>query len=251
MKSIKYVIPSLLTLTNLVLGIVAIIVVFRGQNEYMAAWFIFIAAFFDLTDGLVARLLDAKTEFGKQLDSLADMVSFGIAPSIILFQWLYIVLTKLSPQSTFSFNTADVGQIILLLGGLLFAVTAAIRLARFNTSQADRRGFIGLPSPAAGLIVATLWLMVDGAETEGGLSILLNIYFVYAVLLLLCILMISNIKMLSMKFKGIGIVENLFQYILIFVGIFLIVVFGRLGILFSLLAYIALSISLNFFPAKN
>lgn len=251
MKSIRYAIPSILTLVNLVLGIAAIIIVFRGSNEYMAAWLIFMAAFFDLLDGLAARLLNAKTDFGKELDSLADMVSFGIAPSIIFFQWLNIVLTRLSPESTFQFHSAGFFQVLLLLGALLFAVFAAIRLARFNSSQADQRGFIGLPSPAAALIVATLWLLLEGTESEGGLLVLLNIYFVYGVILVLCFLMISNIKMLSLKFKGADITANLFQYIILSVGLVLIIGFGREGILYSLLAYILFSFILNFFPSKN
>jgi CDP-diacylglycerol--serine O-phosphatidyltransferase len=251
MKSMKYAIPNLLTLCNLLVGATAIIIVFRGQNEYNAAWLIFVAALFDLLDGLAARLLKAGSEFGKQLDSLADMVSFGLAPSIILFHWLYIVLTKLSAQSTFQISTANLGQSIVLLGSLLFAVGAALRLARFNIKQTENTDFTGLPTPAAALIVASLWLIVGATESEGIRTVVLNVYFVIATILVLFILMISNVKMLSLKFKGLGFKKNLFRYIILITGLMLVLIFGIFGIFFSLMAYLIISLISNFVPAEN
>ena len=87
MKNVKLIVPNTLTLLNLLTGCIAIIIAFKGKNEYNAAWLILLASVFDFLDGLTARALDAKSEFGKQLDSLADIVSFGVAPSIILFNF--------------------------------------------------------------------------------------------------------------------------------------------------------------------
>ena len=240
MPKSKYILPNVLTLVNLFLGSLAIIVAFKGQNEYNAAWLIMLAAFFDLLDGWAARLLDAKSEFGKQLDSLADMVSFGVAPSILLFNWLYIALTKLSKLSTFEMSSAGLAQNALLLFSLIYVLAAAIRLARFNISGNTGRLFKGLPTPAAALIIAAFWLLIN---SESGLiqPVILNIYFVLAIILVIAILMLSNLRMLSLKFDGMSLSKNFFQYLIIFISVILILIFRIEGILFSLLVYLILS----------
>ncbi|MBA7544360.1 hypothetical protein ES705_36715 [subsurface metagenome] len=251
MKNIKIIFPNILTLLNLLSGCVAIIIVFKGENEYNAAWLILLAAFFDFLDGLVARLLNAKSEFGKQLDSLADMVSFGVAPSIILFNWLYLVLIDLSVSSTFELINANVAQSLILMCSLLFALAAAIRLARFNIAQNESKVFNGLPTPAAALIIVSLWLILGDTEIRAVKNLMLNIYFVFAVLLLLMVLMLSNIKMLSLKFKSVSLTKNIFQYILLIAGLLLIIQFGVTGILFSLVFYILLSLISNLIIKTN
>jgi CDP-diacylglycerol--serine O-phosphatidyltransferase len=242
MKNLKYLFPNLLTIFNLISGCVAIIIVFRGQNEYYAAWLIFIAALFDFFDGLVARALDAKSSFGVQLDSLADIVSFGVAPSIILFNWLTLILTDLSKQSTFEIISANFLQSLILFSSLLFAAGGAVRLARFNISDKDDKSFRGLPIPAAALIIASLWLILGTTESTFIHNLLLNLYLVLALILGLIILMVSNLKMLSLKFSGTGFVENFYQYLVIIVGFVLFVLFGVHGLFFSLLAYILISV---------
>jgi CDP-diacylglycerol--serine O-phosphatidyltransferase len=241
MKKSKYILPNALTLINLFLGSFAIIIAFKGQNEYNAAWLIILAAFFDLLDGWTARLLDAKSEFGKQLDSLADVVSFGVAPAILLFNWLYMVLTKLSKLSTFEMSSASLGQNILLLCSLLYALAVAIRLARFNISESTGRQFKGLPTPAAALIIAAIWLLIN-SESKLIQPVILNIYFVLSFILVIMILMLSNIRMLSLKFDGLGLSKNYFQYIILVATLVLVLIFRIEGILFSLVFYLVLSI---------
>lgn len=250
MKNAKYILPNALTLLNLVLGILAIIIVLRGQNEYHAAWLIIAAAVCDLFDGLAARALDARSEFGKNLDSLADMVSFGVAPSIILFQWFYLVLTKISTQSTFAISSADFGQLIILLLSLLFAVGVAIRLARYNLGSGEERDFTGLSSTSAALTIASLWLLIGNTESEMVRSILLNLYFILSALVILFFLMISQLKMISLKFKGIRVSDNTSQYLVLVVSLVLIVVFLVPGIVLSMLFYILYSLAMNFLPRK-
>lgn len=250
MQKSKYILPNVLTLINLLLGSFAIIIAFKGQNEYNAAWLIIFAAFFDLLDGFAARLLNAKSEFGKQLDSLADMVSFGVAPAVLLFNWLYLVLTKLSKFSTFEMISASLGQNILLLCSLLFVLAAAIRLARFNISEDSGRNFKGLPTPAAALIIAAIWLLIN-SEGELIQPIILNIYFVLSFIIVIVFLMLSSIRMLSLKFDGMSLSKNILQYLLLLSGFILILIFRIEGILYTLLLYLIVSFISNFVKPKK
>lgn len=250
MQKGKYIVPNGLTLINLFLGSFAIIIAFKGQNEYNAAWLIFLAAFFDLLDGWAARILNAKSEFGKQLDSLADMVSFGVAPSILLFNWLYLVLTKLSKMSTFQMISASLGQNIILLCSLLYVIAAAIRLARFNISENTGRTFRGLPTPAAALIIATIWLLIN-SESELIQPVILNIYFVLFFILVIVFLMLSNIRMLSLKFDGVSLKKNSLQYLLLLIGLILILIFRVEGLLLTLIVYLVLSFFISITNANK
>jgi CDP-diacylglycerol--serine O-phosphatidyltransferase len=242
MKNIRYFFPNALTVINLLCGCAAIIIIFRGANEYYAGWLIFLAALFDFLDGFTAKVLKAKSEFGIQLDSLADMVSFGVAPSIILFNWIILILTKLSDQSTFEIVSASFTQDLLLFCSMFFVIGASMRLARFNISDTGQTHFRGLPTPAAAMVVASIWLILGHTENESIRSFILNIYFVLALIILLVGLMISTIRMISLKFDGIGIGKNIYQYLLLLCGIILIILFKVEGILFTLLFYLVLSL---------
>ena len=241
MKNLKYFFPNALTILNLLLGCIAIIIAFRGQNEYHAAWFILMAAVMDFLDGFVAKVLDAKSEFGVQLDSLADVVSFGVAPSVMIFNWLNMILTKLSEQSTYEWVSANFIQNLILLCSLLFVVGAAIRLARFNISTPEKNYFHGLPTPAAAIVVASFWLSIN-SETKWINILIWNIYFVFAILIVLVALMVSKVKMISLKFDGFGIKNNLYRYIILGVGIVLFIAIGLEGILYTMLLYFVLSL---------
>ena len=242
MKNIRYLFPNTLTIINLLCGCAAIITVFIGKNEYLAGWLIFLAALFDFLDGFVAKLLNSKSDFGVQLDSLADIVSFGVAPSIILFKWIILVLTKNSDQSTFEITTTSFVQDILLFTSMLFVIGAALRLARFNVRDADKAEFHGLPTPAAAMIVASIWLLLDSTRSETIWPLILNIYVVLILIIILFVLMISSIPMLSLKFDGYGLRKNLMQYLLLFVGLILILIFRVEGILFTLSFYLLFSL---------
>ena len=242
MKNVKLIVPNALTLLNLLTGCVAIIIAFKGKNEYNAAWLILLAAVFDFLDGLAARALDAKSEFGKQLDSLADVVSFGVAPSIILFNWLHLVLIESSSDSTFELISANFPQVLILMSSLLFVLAGAIRLARFNILQTESNFFRGLPIPAAALIIAAIWLVLGSTENKVVKDLILNIYFVFGVIIIMVFLMVSNIRMLSLKFRGLSFTKNILHYILLLVSLLLILQFKVSGILFSFIFYILLSL---------
>jgi CDP-diacylglycerol---serine O-phosphatidyltransferase len=242
MKNIKYILPNALTLFNLLSGCAAIITVFLGKNEYMAGWLIFLAALFDFLDGFTAKALKAKSEFGVQLDSLADVVSFGVAPTIILFKWIILVLTKNSDQSTFEITSASFSQDLILFCSMFYVMGAALRLARFNVKDLNESGFRGLPTPAAAMTVASIWLLLDSTRSESFWPVILNIYVILILIFLLTALMISTLAMLSLKFDGFSFKKNLLQYILIGSGMVFIILFRIEGIFFTLLLYLLLSV---------
>lgn len=204
-------IPNLFTLLNLVFGCLAIVFILQtGETLLMVdgegAWVprlpekigwgaicIGIAALIDFLDGFLARLFKASSEMGKQLDSLADVVSFGVAPGLILYQLLrisYIQEESGLDTSLWAFAPA-----------LLIPCAGAWRLARFNIGQHGSGDFQGLPIPAAGLLVASLPLILF-YDHLGLAATLLNKWLLYALILLLAWLMTSKIRFMAFKFNG-------------------------------------------------
>ncbi|MBN1951429.1 MAG: CDP-diacylglycerol--serine O-phosphatidyltransferase [Bacteroidales bacterium] len=240
MNRIRFIFPNLITLFNLLFGCVAIIVVFRGErgfDQFSAAWLIVIAAICDVFDGLVARALDARSEFGKELDSLADLVSFGVAPAMILFNWL--LMTMEDPEN-FTLLSAGSREIMILTIPLLYVAANAIRLARFNVRQSASKGFTGLPVPAAAIIVCSFWLILGSGDFG---SMMHSQLFVILLSLGLSALMVSNISMLSLKLSGVSFRENIFPYTLIIVGGILIILFWVKGIILAMGFYLGLSLT--------
>ena len=153
------------------------------------------AAFVDFLDGFVARLFKATSEMGKQLDSLADVVSFGVAPSVIMYQLLRMSYARES-------NSLDV-SIAWLLPAFIFACAAAYRLAKFNLDITQTYNFKGVPTPAAGLVVASLPLILHyNAEVFGIGLIIVNKYVIYFIILFLSFMMLSRIPIMGLKFKN-------------------------------------------------
>jgi CDP-diacylglycerol--serine O-phosphatidyltransferase len=200
-------VPNFITLLNLISGSIAIILVFSGEIVF-ASWFIFLAALLDFFDGFAARLLHAKSEIGAQLDSLADVVSFGLAPSVIMYQLLLLSSNASSPET---------GNITMLPFVSLLIVTAgAYRLAKFNTDPGQSEIFKGLPIPANGLFIAALPLILNQYNhTTGIVGMLGNSYMLLAIILFLSWLMVSNVPMISLKFKNLKWRENIYRFILI------------------------------------
>lgn len=197
--------PSLFTLGNMMCGVAAILASFRGEFR-IAAVLIGISIVFDITDGAVARLVGSVTPFGLQFDSLADLVSFGMAPAILGF-------------TVFS-QTRDQWDVLGWVACLLWVACAAVRLARFNTTidpTADKRFFIGMPSPgAAGVVIATVWVFRDQLQGPARLWLLL-------VLAVPALLMVTNIRYRS--FRSLVTPKSRRPYGLITVGILLLVGF--------------------------
>ncbi len=245
-------IPNLFTLLNLVFGCLAIISILQNgivlhyddegsqlvavsENLRMASMFIAIAAVIDFLDGFVARLLGASSELGKQLDSLADVVSFGVAPAMILYQFLR--MSWVAEEDGINVSA------LWLIPALLVAVAAAYRLGKFNVDEGQKFGFRGMPTPAVGLFAASLPMIYWGDSFPAIQQMLLNKWVLYALILLLSWLMVSNLPMLAMKFKNYSFKSNLPRYLLIITGLVSILLLGWLAVPVIFLAYIILSLA--------
>lgn len=228
-------IPNLLTISNLVLGCLAIITIING-NTVLAAQFILIAAVLDFCDGFAARALHAYSDIGKQLDSLADLVSFGVAPAMILYQILNV------PELT------NIHSYLPYLS-ILLPVAAAWRLAKFNLDDSQSKIFIGLPSPAAGILAASFGL----THPEVWFQDIFNPIILLPLVILLSALMVSPFRMFSMKFQNTGWSDNWIRYVFLAMCVFLISPIGINYTLVSLilLLYIILAFGYSLLPTKN
>lgn len=223
---IKAQIPNAVTLINLLVGVIGIIRVLDG-DIVSGAYFVLLAAFFDFIDGFVARLLKVQSEMGKQLDSLADVVSFGVLPGVILFMMVKIY----SSSEWLPYLT------------LIVPMLSAFRLAKFNldTRQSDR--FIGLNTPANALFISTLpqlailWPKVGEIITTP--LVLVAIAWVFSILLLV------EIPLIALKFKNFSFSQNVFRYALVGLALGIFLWLGLAGIPLIILAYIGLSIIEN------
>lgn len=243
-------IPNMFTLLNLLLGSMAIIFilqpgesfvnyngedwkVFLPERVWWGALCIFAAAVVDFLDGFLARLLKAEGEMGKQLDSLSDVVSFGVAPGMIMYQMLRIAYAY-EPEGMET-------PIYTLMPALLIPLAAAWRLAKFNISTSTSKTFIGLPSPAAGLLVASFPLILLYSHV-GIQQFLVNKWVLYVLSVLISYLMVSEIKMFSIKFNSLGWKENWKGYVLIIAGLVSALLFGWLAVPLVFIVYILLSL---------
>lgn len=223
---LKNQIPNTLTLLNLFSGSVGVIYVLEGKIIW-GAYFILISAFFDFLDGFAARLLKVQGEMGKQLDSLADMVSFGLLPGIILFGMA---------RET---NIPEWGPYL----ALLVPVFSAFRLAKFNIDTRQSDQFIGLPTPASALFISTLpflaiqWIKIGEILTSGW--VLIGIAFAISFLL------VAEQPMIALKFKNFSFSDNVYRYVLIAFGAALITWLGLAGVPLVILGYVLLSIIEN------
>lgn len=235
-------IPNLFTLLNLVFGCLAVIFIFKydPQNSavanlsaigiIMGSVFIFLSAVVDFLDGFVARLFKATSAMGAQLDSLADVVSFGVAPAMIMYKLLEIAYTKQS----LDFSIAH------LLPVLLIPCAGAWRLARFNLDKEQTYYFKGIPIPAAGIVVASLPLALSQESDWAGA--LLQPWVLYCIVVILSILMVSQIPMISLKFKSAAISDNMDKLILVIIAVVSAIFLQWAAVPVVFIAYVILSL---------
>ncbi len=227
--SIRIHIPNAITCLNLLSGCVASVMALHGDLLSALVWII-IAAAFDFCDGLAARLLKAYSPMGKELDSLSDMVSFGVAPGMVVY-WL---LSEASAALPF-------GSLNVYIPYLAFVIPAfsGLRLAKFNIDERQTTSFIGLPVPAHALFWASTGYSVLPLIHTGGVllvSVMVVLSFVTSLLL------VSEIPMFSLKVKSLSWKGNELRYILIACAVLFVALFRVLGISGTILLYIALSI---------
>ncbi len=232
-------IPNVITSLNLISGSFAVIFAIDGHLVW-AGIFICCAALFDFLDGLAARMLNASSETGKQLDSLADLISFGLAPAAILFTLLEFSLFEIN-RPVYEIS-ARWDQWLILFSALLMPVFGAVRLARFNVDQSDEPFFRGLPIPANGLFWASMGLMLEVPRHQ---EIFLLLFSTRNLLLLGIFtsgMMVISLPMFSLKLKNFSLNENWYRYLFLFIVILLFTFFSVYGLAMAILAYIFLNI---------
>jgi CDP-diacylglycerol--serine O-phosphatidyltransferase len=244
--TLKRHIPNIVTLLNLFCGSIAVI--FAVYNNFVAAAiFVFLGIFFDFFDGLLARKLDVQSPLGIQLDSLADMVTSGLVPGIVMFKLLSIAVdTPLFFNSTTEWNSnlnwQDFGDAWLPLIGLLITLASAYRLAKFNIDEDQQSYFKGLPTPANALLIISLPLIMEFQNSDLMNSIILNRWFLIILTLVSCYLLNSPIKLFALKFKDFGFKENAVRYIFIILTLILLVILHFAAIPMIILMYVILSL---------
>lgn len=228
--------PNFITLLNLLSGGIAVIFAVKGDLS-TAALFVFFGIFFDFFDGFLARKLNVSSEMGLQLDSLADLVTSGLVPALVLVN--LIELSILPWQDTNCF---------LPYLGLLVLLCSAYRLAKFNISTEQSQFFIGLPTPANALLIMSLPLVLDYQNSDSYNALILNPFFLVVVTLLSSFLLNAPVKLIALKFKTWNFSENASKYILIIFSLVGLILFKFAGIPLIIIFYIMLSL-IN--PPKN
>lgn len=234
-------IPNFFTLMNIVSGFIAIVFAFQ-DDLLLAFYFIMAAAFFDFVDGGVARLLDAQSEVGKQLDSLCDVVSFGVAPGVILFS---MMRQTLGVDFPLEISLIKVGDLALLISVALVPAFSALRLAKFNVDTRQTSSFIGLPVPANALLISALGVVAMSSSELWHSDLLTNPYFLLALTLVQSYLLNSSLPMFALKFKNLKWKDNSLPFLFLGVSLFMIIFIGIGGIALSIIMYIVLSVILR------
>lgn len=227
MKIRLFTIPNFLTLGNLACGASATIALLANGDFKLAFWLVVIAAVFDFFDGFAARLLKSTSAIGVQLDSLADMVSFGLVPSIAMFCWYNNAPLALQLPE----NIITYGAYIMLI----IVAFSALRLAKFNIDDTQHTEFCGLPTPANGLFCLSLAMLASAGDITFTKEVITIISIIMASLL------ISPIRMFALKFKGFGWSGNELRYSFIVACVIIITAFSKFAIPAIILLYITIS----------
>ena len=250
---IKKNIPNLLTLGNLLCGCLAIIRAFEGDLVW-AAYFVGIALVLDFFDGFTARLLRVSSPIGKDLDSLADMVTFGVVPGIVMYQLIRLTYTDgailpLDTSESYTYrNTLDLNNLFPYhYFALIIPVFSCIRLARFNNDARQSDSFIGLPTPANAMVICSLPLIHEFQPSD--MLFLMNPILMCLVSCVMSLLLVAEIPLFALKFKGFSWPDNQNKLRFIFLGMSVVLLLSLkfVAIPLIILLYILLSIVNNIF----
>jgi len=227
--------PNFLTSLNVFCGTLATFLALNGMVD-QAIWFIFIGALFDFSDGFAARALKAYSEMGKELDSLADLISFGMAPASI---WSAIIRLKIMGSFSVPFSEMQTPEQFWIVSPFILVIFSALRLAKFNVDTRQTENFLGLTTTATGIFTASFaYLFLNNPEWFEWLNpiIILILIFVFSLLL------VSEIPMFSLKFKNLKWSDNKERFILLGFALTSIALLGLGGIAVTILYYIIVSI---------
>lgn len=258
-------IPNLFTLLNLIFGCLAIVYIlepglmliplddegnflipprleeYTPEKTIWASVFIGLAAVVDFLDGFIARAFKATSELGKQLDSLADVVSFGVAPSVIVYEFLRLSYA----QHSGALDTST----LWLVPAFVIAAAAAYRLGKFNLDVTQSYSFKGVPTPAIGLLVASFPLIYWYSRSNIVVEIFLNKWFWYAFILGVSYLMVSNLPIMSLKFKDFSLRNNVPKLIILIIAVILAILLKWIAVPAIFILYIAVSLVFKTKPA--
>jgi CDP-diacylglycerol---serine O-phosphatidyltransferase len=228
-------IPNTITLINVFAGCIAIVATIQGNLNYVP-YLLIICFAADYLDGLAARALNAKSELGKQLDSLADMVSFGTLPAIIIYVLMKQALYGSTTTGTF-FG--------MELVAFLIAMFAALRLGKFNIDTRQTDSFIGLPTPATTLFVLGILLINQNSEIATLVNLSNNYYFLATITIGLSILMIVELPLLSLKMSSLSFSKYKWQWALAIGSVLLLIIFKINSLPMVIVYYLLVSIAHN------
>lgn len=231
-------IPNFITLLNVFSGCIAAVFAVLNQLEF-AAVFVFLGIFFDFFDGLAARLLDVRSELGVQLDSLADMITSGLVPGVVMYQ-----LLNMSQRGGWNIDLfgAHTEVTILPLFGFIITLASAYRLAKFNIDENQVSSFIGLPTPGNALLILSLPLILLYQNNDILNSIILNQWFLIGLTLLSAFLLNSKIELFSFKFKSYSFKDNGVKYLFLIGSLVLLLTVKYLAVPLIIALYIFASI---------
>jgi len=239
-------IPNFITLLNVFCGCVATVYAVQNKLE-LAALFVALGIFFDFFDGLAARVLDVKSELGLQLDSLADMITSGLVPGIVMFQ-----LLGMSQSGGWSTGGVEVVEGFTMLAfsaanlwpfvGFIITMASAYRLAKFNLDENQVSSFIGLPTPANALLILSLPLILFYHPSNILSDIILNQWFLIGLTLLSAFLLNCNIPLFALKFKNLNFKDNALRYIFLIISLVLLITMQFLAVPIIILFYVLSSL---------
>ncbi|WP_029037706.1 CDP-alcohol phosphatidyltransferase family protein [Salinimicrobium xinjiangense] len=240
-------VPNIITLFNLLSGSIAAIFAVQG-DLVMAAIFVALGIFFDFFDGLAARALDVKSELGLQLDSLADMVTSGLVPGIVMFQLFRQALPGSAAQPvdwTTGQDLLEWNIPVFALFGLLITLASAYRLAKFNIDERQTDSFIGLPTPANALLILSLPLILIFQPQPFLVDIILNPWFLAGLTLFSCFMLNAEVPLFALKFSSWGFAENKIRYLFLIFCVILLIFLQFAAIPVIILSYVIVSMISN------
>lgn len=258
--NIKKHIPNAITCCNLLCGCLAIVQAFEGNLVY-AAYLVGAGAIFDFFDGFAARMLKVSSPIGKDLDSLTDMVTFGVVPGVIMFKLIFMgilvycidgassegwtIYPPLSVHGAMSENKILPDEAIYL--AFLIPVFSAIRLAKFNNDTRQSDSFIGVPTPAAAMFICSIPLI----EEFNHIDFILNPYVLIVITVVLSFLLVSELPLFALKFKHFKWKDNEIRFVFLGLSLVMLITLQFVGIPLIIIMYILLSVINNIVSKKK
>lgn len=247
-------IPNAITCCNLLCGSLAIVQAFEGNLVY-AAYLVGLAAIFDFFDGFAARMLRVASPIGKDLDSLADMVTFGVVPGLMMFKLIDHSLLqsfhKTPPEEWLVNHPMPQGYAYVHFIALIIVIFSAIRLAKFNNDTRQTSSFIGLPTPANAILIGSFPLILAYGHSPLANDIIENPYFLIITSIVLSFFLIAEIPLFALKFRTFSWTGNRTRYIFLMISGGLLILFRFTGIPLIILLYVLMSINSNYFAKRK